>query len=623
MNDEQQIIEPVPTLAGYKKIPTFKLWIANQFPYIETDFDAITNYELLQAVIKYLNTIIENENNVESNVTVLYNAFVNLHDYVVNYFDNLDVQEEINNKLDEMVEDGTLQEIVSSYLETRAIFAFDTVQAMKEATNLINGSYAETYGFYSLNDGGKAKYKVRTVTNNDVVNESNIIALHDNSLVAELIIDDNINLLQLGCKNNGSEDCAGKVQNALENILTENSTLYVPNGVYLFNSAIDMTNCQRRNIKGSFDMNYIDTITNKLLFNNCDGFINCNHNEFENLLITGNNETHQNRGFQGVRMKINKCNITFFEHGIYGRGIFTNNNISRCTIGITGMIDSRAINNTINACENHCIQLFAGCNDNTITNNRLEWSGGSGVSAYQCYHNIISNNIIDRNGNSGISINNCSKFTITGNMMRRNGASADLSGVNSNNMKIESSTYLTITGNITQTGTKNDDGTGDIVPAYAVYIVYSHDFIMSGNDFSGGNSGTIAKYQTGENITEINLGYNPLANMLIKNVNGNTSSGSLNMNFSVNEPTNNGYPVIAKIGIYYRKTDNSAGGYKEIIASIYKRYNSTFVVTLSDTTLVDNVVTLAGSYADGILRITATSTSTGYGLSANQYYVPN
>jgi len=112
MNDEQQIIEPVPTMAGYKKIPTFKLWIANQFPYIETDFDAITNYELLQAVIKYLNTIIENENNVESNVTALYNSFVNLHDYVENYFDNLDVQEEINNKLDKMVEDGTIQEIL-------------------------------------------------------------------------------------------------------------------------------------------------------------------------------------------------------------------------------------------------------------------------------------------------------------------------------------------------------------------------------------------------------------------------------------------------------------------------------------------------------------------------------
>lgn len=498
-------------------------------------------------------------------------------------------------------------------------YYFDTYNDMIfDASTFTNGMKLKTMGYHFINDGGGAEYVVTNVQSDTKYQ----ISIGTN-LWIELINNDILfNILQFGVKRDGTEDCSPIVQNVLKNIMTENTTLYFPNGIYKFDNAIDMTNCQRRNIKGSFDMNYIDTITNKLLFNNCDGFINCRHNEFENLLITGNNGTHQNRGFQGTRMKINKCNITFFNYGIYGRGIFTNNNISRCNIGITGMIDSRAINNTINACENHCIQLFAGCNDNTITNNKLEWSGGLGVSAYQCYHNIISNNIIDRNGNSGIGINNCSKFTITGNMMRRNGASADLSGVNSNNIKIENSTYLTITGNITQTGAKNDDGTGNIVPAYAMYIVYSHDFIMSGNDFSGGNTGTIAKYQTGENITEINLGYNPLANMLIKNVKGNTSSGSLNMNFSVNEPGNNGYPTIAKIGIYYRKSDNSAGGYKEIIASIYKRYNSTFIVTLSDTTLVENVVTLAGSYADGVLTITATSTSTGYGLSANQYYVP-
>ena len=499
-------------------------------------------------------------------------------------------------------------------------YYFDTIVEMK-LYELKVGDYAITKGYYKANDGGAGQYEI--VDDDTLTDDGGSVIELGNGLYATLINDGILfNILQFGVKKDGTEDCSSIVQNVLENIMTENSTLFFPNGVYKFDTAIDMTNCQRRNIKGSFDMNYINSITNKLLFNNCDGFINCSHNEFENLLITGNNETHQNRGFQGLRMKINKCNITFFQYGIYGRGIFINNNISRCTNGITGMVDSRAINNTINACENNCIHLFAGCNDNTITNNRLEWSGGSGVSAYQCYHNIISNNIIDRNDKSGISINDCKRITISGNMMRRNGASAELTGVNSNNMRIESSEHLTITGNMTQIGHKNDDGTGDIVPAYALYIIGSHDFIMSGNDFTGGNSGTIAKYGNNNNITELNLGYNPLENMLLKTVKGFTSTGTLNMDFSVNEPVNNSYPVIAKIGIYYRKTDNSSGGYKEIVVTIYKRYNSTFVVTLSDTTLVDNVITLSGSYADGVLTITATSTSTGYALSANQYYVP-
>lgn len=42
--------------------------------------------------------------------------FVELKNFVDNYFDNLDVQEEVNNKLDAMVEDGTLQTLLSNYL---------------------------------------------------------------------------------------------------------------------------------------------------------------------------------------------------------------------------------------------------------------------------------------------------------------------------------------------------------------------------------------------------------------------------------------------------------------------------------------------------------------------------
>lgn len=41
--------------------------------------------------------------------------FTTLHNYVHDYFDNLDVQEEINNKLDEMVEAGTLQSLFIGY----------------------------------------------------------------------------------------------------------------------------------------------------------------------------------------------------------------------------------------------------------------------------------------------------------------------------------------------------------------------------------------------------------------------------------------------------------------------------------------------------------------------------
>ena len=59
------------------------------------------------------NTVIPTVNNNGQAVEELQNLFTKLTNYINNYFDNLDVQTEINNKLDEMVEDGTLANIIN------------------------------------------------------------------------------------------------------------------------------------------------------------------------------------------------------------------------------------------------------------------------------------------------------------------------------------------------------------------------------------------------------------------------------------------------------------------------------------------------------------------------------
>lgn len=112
---------------NYIKIPPFKRFALENFPFIEEDFDALTNWQLFCKIIKYLNNVIESQNNVSEamvNLTdafnelqkVLTDEFNDLHDYVYNYFANLDVQEEINIKLDEMAQDGTLETIVARYV---------------------------------------------------------------------------------------------------------------------------------------------------------------------------------------------------------------------------------------------------------------------------------------------------------------------------------------------------------------------------------------------------------------------------------------------------------------------------------------------------------------------------
>ena len=96
------------------KIPLFRRCVIQNFPFIEEDFDALTDYGLISKIVEYLNNVINQTNATTDQVEELTTAFNTLKDYVDHYFDNLDVQEEINNKLDDMAEDGTLSEILES-----------------------------------------------------------------------------------------------------------------------------------------------------------------------------------------------------------------------------------------------------------------------------------------------------------------------------------------------------------------------------------------------------------------------------------------------------------------------------------------------------------------------------
>lgn len=230
-----------PNQNEYKNLTPFKCWLFNQintwgvnnFPFVESDFDELTNYGMLMKMMKALHDVISNQNEVEQDMTNLFGAFTELQSYVNNYFDNLDLQDEVDTKLDEMAESGELQEIIADYLNSKAIFGFDNVQSMKQATNLIDGSYAKTLGYYEINDGGSALYKIREITNDDVIDDAFIIELSDNSLIAELIYV-NINIKQLGAKGDGISDDTLYFQKGLN----KEKEVYIPNSTYIIDNLI-------------------------------------------------------------------------------------------------------------------------------------------------------------------------------------------------------------------------------------------------------------------------------------------------------------------------------------------------------------------------------------------------
>lgn len=217
-----------------KPVPPFVRYCSAIIP---TMFDdSLSYYEALCALWKWLQDNLVDVINHNAAATEEYTKLViDLKNYVENYFDNLDVQEEINNKLDEMAEDGTLQEIIGDYLDATAVWGFDTVADMQNATNLINGSYAKTLGFHAKNDGGEAIYKIRNVTNDDVIDGASIIEMNDsgNQLVAELILTDPINVKTFGAYGDDTHDDTQAIQRAINYGFSKGIyTVFLPNGTY-------------------------------------------------------------------------------------------------------------------------------------------------------------------------------------------------------------------------------------------------------------------------------------------------------------------------------------------------------------------------------------------------------
>ena len=213
MNDEIK----VPTM----QVPPIKrvCMTIGQLPasYVET----MSYYEMLVWFVNYLRDDIIPVVNANGLATQeLQELFVELQSYVNTYFDNLDVQEEVNNKLDEMAESGQLTDIIAQYLGLAGMITFNTVAEMKLAENLVNGSKCATLGYHAVNDGGNAIYKVRTVTNEDVVDECTIIGLYDNLLIAELVNPSNVN--QFGAYGDNLHDDTIAIQKAID-YFSENS----------------------------------------------------------------------------------------------------------------------------------------------------------------------------------------------------------------------------------------------------------------------------------------------------------------------------------------------------------------------------------------------------------------
>lgn len=110
-------------------VPPFVKFVCANVPMVFDD--SLSYYEALCALWKYIQGMTDVINNNATLEEEYIAKFDELKGYVENYFDNLDVQEEINNKLDSMIEDGTFDAILQPILAVYEDYNFHTLMSTK------------------------------------------------------------------------------------------------------------------------------------------------------------------------------------------------------------------------------------------------------------------------------------------------------------------------------------------------------------------------------------------------------------------------------------------------------------------------------------------------------------
>ncbi len=103
------------------------------------------------------NKLVEQWKAMQKNFDNLQDAFNDLKSYVQDYFKNLDVQEEINNKLDNMINSGEMDAIFAKYFSIKIPIL--NVSKMVEIDNPVIGTYYSTLNYYE-NDNVESTFIV-------------------------------------------------------------------------------------------------------------------------------------------------------------------------------------------------------------------------------------------------------------------------------------------------------------------------------------------------------------------------------------------------------------------------------------------------------------------------------
>lgn len=338
----------------------FKACVLQNFPFIEADFDAVTNYQLLCKVVEYLNKLIDNSNKQNDNISQLEQNFITLYNYVKDYFDNLDITDEIDKKIDELITSGELATFFKGIIGYVVPEWFGAVgDGANDDTSAFNLAVASGYPILL----GINKHYI--VKNNLTINR-----LYGNDSIIEFLV--NVNTSPV--------NEAAQVISIKDNI--KDVTIYSPNGfISIYNTngvQIENVICKSNNktLASSATNGSVIQINNAYNIDINNILFDCSYTVNDGASTTiyyHNDGIHINGGSHDI----NISNVS---------GVLQDDLIAFNTVEGIGVSNKDIYNvNITNVVSNHCFGLrFYGFDDTVI---------------YNIYNVEVSNVLIDTNTN--------------------------------------------------------------------------------------------------------------------------------------------------------------------------------------------------------------------------------
>lgn len=317
-------------------------------------------------------------------------------------------------------------------------YYYNSVADMKADTKLKVGDMVVTLGYYEPNDGGAAEYKIVNIASQTEYQEE-----LNNNLYATLIVDNEVNIKQLGAKGDGLNDDTLAIQNAIDKY----NNILIPKGTFMIKSInVNVETTIKGINKNDSILKSIDSVYSEnesMIYGEYTGTSGNDRFIIENVTLDGDH-----KGINGIHISktnsqihpgwhvIKNINIKFFN----GNGIYLGRGASETDISIVEIYNCGKNGLVIETNDVTCRNVDSHNNEyngfyinggyNRFSDCKAWWNGrnynaeqsdrkyGFFVKTYQ---NQFVNCVAQENANHGIYVESAKGITFNSCSVDRNG----------------------------------------------------------------------------------------------------------------------------------------------------------------------------------------------------------